>query len=426
MKKLVLVSFGVLVSSLFGQNKAKYYFNGDAKDVGGNKIHGDVYNCKLTKDRWGFDSSAYEFNGKNNYIKIDDINQKLGFYTGDYTVSFWFKPYQVMSSKDMVLIERGDSNNFNFNLTIENKKIYSKASTSHGVRELKGTTVLQPNQWYFIQLKLNSKCTKISSCVCIWWEEDFSLQLNCNKEDNYKYAQSCHVNNPVRYGRDNKNFDIYIGISKDLDKPFYGVIDDIQFNTGDGDCTDKPTGNDSITINNIKYKYVDQCLEKKIVYDTIITKVPVYYNDTVYTTIVDTLPFYYDCPVYKTYWDTVVVYDTVNVYLTKQNKDTIFVNWKKGSGIEATASVSNIKNNSIKIYPNPSTTSINIECDQVTNGSYIKQVMLYTTNGQPIKTYNSNIESKINLDIRDLTPGAYYLTIIDSFNKKYTNIIIKQ
>lgn len=426
MKKLVLIGLSLSISSLFGQTTAKYYFNGNAKDVSGNKIHGDVHNCKLVKDRWGFDSSAYEFNGKNSYIKIDDINQKLGFYKGEYTISFWFKPYQIMSSKDMTLIERGDSNKYNYNITIENKKVNSKINTNRGIPELKSTTTLQPNQWYFIKIKLSAKCIKESSCVCISFAKKFTLQLNCSEEATNSETMWTTSNAPYWYGYDDKKYDIYIGISRDLDKPFYGIIDDIQFNTDDGDCTDKPTGNDSVILNNIKYKYVEQCLEKKIIYDTITTKVPVYYNDTIHVTITDTLPYYYDCPIFKTYWDTVTVYDTVKVYLTKQNKDTIFINWKKGSGIEATASLNDITNYNVRIYPNPATTSLNIECDQVTSGSYIKQVMLYTTNGQIVKVYNSSIESKIKIDIKDVSSGVYYLTVIDSFNKKHTSIIVKQ
>ncbi|RAJ17776.1 T9SS type A sorting domain-containing protein [Olleya aquimaris] len=71
----------------------------------------------------------------------------------------------------------------------------------------------------------------------------------------------------------------------------------------------------------------------------------------------------------------------------------------------------------ISIYPNPTTTYININSE--TN---LNNVTLYTINGQKIKT--DILDNKI--DVRHLTNGLYFLNIITEDNQTKTFKIIKQ
>jgi hypothetical protein len=66
---------------------AYYPFNGNAKDESGNGHDGIVNGATLTTDRFGWESQAYSFDGKNNSIKVSDhADLQLGS-TG--TVTLW-------------------------------------------------------------------------------------------------------------------------------------------------------------------------------------------------------------------------------------------------------------------------------------------------------------------------------------------------
>jgi hypothetical protein len=66
---------------------AYYPFNGNANDESGNGNNGTVYGATLTTDRFGHPSSAYSFDGLNDYIGVPHSNSLN--LTGDYTISAW-------------------------------------------------------------------------------------------------------------------------------------------------------------------------------------------------------------------------------------------------------------------------------------------------------------------------------------------------
>jgi len=66
---------------------AYYPFNGNANDYTENANHGIVYGATLTSDRFGNTSSAYNFDGLDDYINCGNdliLNQ-------EFTISVWFK-----------------------------------------------------------------------------------------------------------------------------------------------------------------------------------------------------------------------------------------------------------------------------------------------------------------------------------------------
>ncbi|MGB0429926.1 MAG: LamG-like jellyroll fold domain-containing protein [Bacteroidia bacterium] len=67
------------------------HFNGNAKDSSGNSYHGTVYGATPSKDRFGEDSSAYFFDGKDDYIEIQSID-KLNKVSDRISISAWVKP----------------------------------------------------------------------------------------------------------------------------------------------------------------------------------------------------------------------------------------------------------------------------------------------------------------------------------------------
>jgi hypothetical protein len=433
MKKiLVVIGLGIITHNVFSQ--AKYFFNGNAKDVGGNKLHGVVNNCKLVKDRWGIDSSAYEFNGTNSYIKISDVNKLIAYRswyatmgkapTPPLTISFWFKPYQVMSSKDMVLVERGNDTSLNYSVRIENKKVRVLRKLGDPISQhTDPTEILNPNQWYFVQVEMGP----------IWgaYRMYQNVQLNCNNKNIWAECNTKHWG-ILGYVSDIKDeTTVYIGCSKDKDKYFYGIIDDVQFTQySSADCKDKPTSEDSLVINKTVYKY--KCVNTT--YDTVKVYAPIFYNDTTRVTVYDTVltPYYYDVPVcLKTIYDTVTTYDTIRINQIVKNKDTMFIKWKTGSGIEATAGTGMLSKQDIKVFPNPTSTNITIDCSGMNVNTYVNIVLLRDINGNIIRSYEGHFYTldnykRIEINMSDLLSKVYVLEVIDNFGNRMNMTIIKQ
>lgn len=70
---------------------AYYPFDGNAKDVSGNNLHGSVHGASLTQDRFGNAYSAYNFDGSYDMI---DLNMHGEFrIAGDLTVSLWMNAH---------------------------------------------------------------------------------------------------------------------------------------------------------------------------------------------------------------------------------------------------------------------------------------------------------------------------------------------
>ena len=77
-----------------GFNKSKlglvayYPFNGNARDESGNRNDAEVNGATLTTDRHGKPSSAYSFDGKDDYIQTDTFNVLMD----EFTYSIWVRP----------------------------------------------------------------------------------------------------------------------------------------------------------------------------------------------------------------------------------------------------------------------------------------------------------------------------------------------
>jgi hypothetical protein len=68
---------------------------------------------------------------------------------------------------------------------------------------------------------------------------------------------------------------------------------------------------------------------------------------------------------------------------------------------------------SLKIYPNPATTILNIELDYSSHTSKPDKLIIYNTLGQVVEIVDlsKNVEYK-SLDVRQWTPGLYHYTLI--------------
>lgn len=55
-----------------------YPFNGNARDMSGIQINGQVIGATLTTDRFGISNSAYYFDGLDDYIAFDPVKLPMG------------------------------------------------------------------------------------------------------------------------------------------------------------------------------------------------------------------------------------------------------------------------------------------------------------------------------------------------------------
>jgi hypothetical protein len=110
--KLIVVL--VFATNVMAQNIPSYVpkdglvgwwpFNGNANDESGNKINGTINGVKLTEDRFGKMNSAYNFDGINNFIKINTI-PKLDNKDG-LTISAYILPLGTTGSRQFI-VSRG-------------------------------------------------------------------------------------------------------------------------------------------------------------------------------------------------------------------------------------------------------------------------------------------------------------------------------
>ena len=110
MKTLCTAVLFVLAINLSGQDEsslvAYYTFTGNTEDSSGNQNHGTADGPTLTTDRFGTVDSAYEFDGKDDIIRVlDAASLRL---EEDFTIVAWMMPY---STKDHTILRKNSSAN---------------------------------------------------------------------------------------------------------------------------------------------------------------------------------------------------------------------------------------------------------------------------------------------------------------------------
>lgn len=95
---------------------AHYPFNGSANDESGNGMHGELNGPTLTTDRHENPSSAYLFDGVNDYINLTN-SDALHFKNQDFSISLWYK-YNSLDIKpqDIISVYSSGGNEREFRL----------------------------------------------------------------------------------------------------------------------------------------------------------------------------------------------------------------------------------------------------------------------------------------------------------------------
>lgn len=135
---------------------AWYPFQGNAQDISGNALHGQVFGAKLTEDSLGNSSSAYFFDGVNDHIKV--TNQPILNFTDEVTVTCFAKP-EIIGDKERFILSHGSwQNRWKLSITPDRKVRWTLKNATGQVRDLDSETVLEANtKTYHIAASYNGR-----------------------------------------------------------------------------------------------------------------------------------------------------------------------------------------------------------------------------------------------------------------------------
>ncbi len=137
---------------------AHYPFTGNASDFSGFENHGEVFGATLTRDRFGNENSAYDFDGNHDFIKAG-TSETLTI-RGDLTLSFWFKTYSFNAATSGIITYQGSNEDeiernalYKINFPGENIFNYNHEGENASKNPFRfENTKLQSNKWYYIAL----------------------------------------------------------------------------------------------------------------------------------------------------------------------------------------------------------------------------------------------------------------------------------
>jgi len=132
---------------------AYYPLDGDASDASGNGNDGTINGATLTTDRFGNASSAYSFDGTNDYIEVADSDQ---FDFTEFTISFWAKS-EGGNGAVVTKGEEASSDNAQFGAGINQRpdestgRFFVKTEdSSDRDYAARSSTIPQEGEWYFV------------------------------------------------------------------------------------------------------------------------------------------------------------------------------------------------------------------------------------------------------------------------------------
>ena len=122
---VIIVTSNSLQSQIPTNGLVGYWpFSGNANDSSGNNLNGTVNGAVLTVDRFGNSSSAFNFDGIDDYILVND-DDLLSFPNNEFTFSFWVNPTLTQLPASPAFEEDFESINYwggDLSFTVQNDK----------------------------------------------------------------------------------------------------------------------------------------------------------------------------------------------------------------------------------------------------------------------------------------------------------------
>ena len=364
-------------------------FNGNSNDESGNGNHGTVNGATLSADRNGVANNAYNFDGINNYIKIDN-NLLSENKISSYSINLWLFANDFKSDYSDLISDRSDKDYAHkYRISCSNNSLKQPGTFLNMMGDGYGETHVYDKTYFYTKTWTNYIVTF----------DTLNKEMKC-----YKNGVLVDHNNSsgIGTGYPLKNSATYFGLSispAGVDNGFNGLLDDIaiynralseqeisqlyagcsketatssNFNTliytnnASVNLTATPTGgsfsgngvaNNSFNPskaklgkNQVKYNFKNTtgCADSTdfamLVVDTVGATCTKYDTVTIKNNVFDTVK------VNKTIYDTITVknniYDTVSILKIK---------FKLTTGIHAN------QLSSLSIYPNPTSDVLNIE-----------------------------------------------------------------
>lgn len=166
-KNLLFLIFGLLFYSLLSYSQLPSYvptnglvaywsFNGNANDESGNGNNGTVNGPTQTTDRFGNSNSAYNFDGINDYIMINNVVGNFG--VSNFTISVWYNTQNLNQSH--LINKRFNESCGNFwELRKEGFEISQDIACIENT-SISNTQSIQLNNWYNVIISRNGNVLK--------------------------------------------------------------------------------------------------------------------------------------------------------------------------------------------------------------------------------------------------------------------------
>ena len=402
-------------------------FNGNANDESGNGNNGSVNGTTLAFDRFGKSNSAYAFDGVSNYIDVP-TSSTIENYPNGQTISFWFTISSYPNDgKEHYIISKTSSNGQGssyFQIFLSNYTSVNTLNYRYGVsanQSSQGSNIpfaqIQLNTWYNICFTTDLTTTKtyLNGVLFMTYNQYSSIGSN---SANLSFGKPWSTSSSYNYfngqmddiGLWNRALD-----SSEISKLYTGCVLSI---------TNEPT-NQSVNINS-------QAQFAALASDTTVSyqwqsnsssmgwaNVP---SNSVYTGVtskkltVNNIQVNNHKQLFRviatknTCKDTsVIAMLTVNDTCITRTTDTLYIKVN-------TSSLSNPIYNTVKVYPNPSSTQVIIDNGNYsTMGSYTAKIV--NSIGQQVFQSVIN-QQQFVIDAKTMGgAGVYTLYITDSNNK---------
>ncbi len=340
-------------------------FCGNANDESGNGNDGTVNGAMLTEDRFGNANAAYDFDGVDDFIVVQDDSS---LRPDHISLMVWLKtsmiePPTTALGEQSILIYKGDFDN------ASNEQYALDTDYSFGIKS--ESNCISGQGWNLVNSENNSIINEWHQFIGVFNGAVLKMYIDSELIDSIDYTGTID---------DCAGGELYFGQSwSSFPLNFNGALDDIGI------------WNRALTPEEVQELYtLDACTFT--VYDT--SYVTIYDTLTTYETVYDTLY------TYETIYDTVTTYVTVTDTLLI---DITFV------GLEGQPSWLN----TVTVFPNPASDHITIDYG---NFALMAGYNTVITDAAGATVYSSAVNSQqAYIDINAWgVAGVYYLSIYDA------------
>lgn len=206
-----------------------YRMNGNGDDISGNDLHATTITAILTEDRFGFENSAYSFNGNNQYIDLP--NENMLKPPLPITVSFWVKFSSLQVEKSVIFTTDFVDNIYSgvfasISSTGKFSISFGDGGSPSGANRRTRYSVdsIEINKWYFVVSIIKNQ-TDFDVYINEFGSTDLNNMYTCCPDNNGTFSGTgsglYYTSNAGSIGRNDANGSL-------PPYHFYGVLDEFR------------------------------------------------------------------------------------------------------------------------------------------------------------------------------------------------------